>query len=403
MKKRIHIALITAWYPPSKSIAVNRMHAFAKYLSQSEDIRVSVFTIGEILYRQENEFIKVYAIPPSKIGGLLKNKSSDTRIIHIIRTLFNILYTKVSGSPFQFWRKKIIYQLAEIHSHDPFSIILSSYSPEDAHLVVLDFLKKGNVIPWIADMRDEMSLNPGLSNAKRESLRLVEYEIDKYASAITSVSLPIVNDFKHLCSNVTNFEEVRNGFDHDLTFNKHRNNVFTLGYFGTFYGNIKPTHFFVALNELKLKYPYFNFKVELYGVHNNYTTPSSLTENIEVFPALPYTEAISRMAEMDALILLLPKQDRKGVYSGKIFDYLSVNKPIIATVDVDDVAAELLNSLQNNYVCQFDDVNAIKELIWTCYQEWINIDSNFERVNDIQSFHRKFQVNKLEFLIKSLL
>ncbi len=48
-------------------------------------------------------------------------------------------------------------------------------------------------------------------------------------------------------------------------------------------------------------------------------------------------------------------------------------------------------------------MNAIQDLIWNCYQEWINIESNLERLNDIQSFHRKFQVNKLEVLIKRLL
>ena len=50
------------------------------------------------------------------------------------------------------------------------------------------------------------------------------------------------------------------------------------------------------------------------------------------------------MNEMDANIMLHPRGERKGVYSGKLFDYISAQKPIIACVDKNDVAAELIYS-----------------------------------------------------------
>ena len=43
--KNKKIALITTWYPPINGIAVNRMNAFANYLS--ERFEVEVFCLGK--------------------------------------------------------------------------------------------------------------------------------------------------------------------------------------------------------------------------------------------------------------------------------------------------------------------------------------------------------------------
>ena len=84
---KIRIALITVWYPPTKSIAVNRMHAFAKYLSAKEDIHVSVFTMGEVPYMNESKSIDVFAIPSSRISKILISKTTDNIYLHKIKTL----------------------------------------------------------------------------------------------------------------------------------------------------------------------------------------------------------------------------------------------------------------------------------------------------------------------------
>ena len=52
---------------------------------------------------------------------------------------------------------------------------------------------------------------------------------------------------------------------------------------------------------------------------------------------------------------------RKGVYSGKVFDYLASNKPILALYDPNDVVGELLA-----------DHEGIKEAIVKCYNIWKN-------------------------------
>jgi hypothetical protein len=403
MKKKVHIALVTTWYPPSTGVAVNRMHAFAKYLSDVDDFQLSIFTIGNKQFYIESESIDVYAVKPSFLSELLKNKSTDSKRIHQLKTLINIIYRKLIGSPYKLWHKNILTKIKKVNSLNPFSVIISSYAPEEAHLVVLNFLKLGNNTPWIADMRDEMSLNPGLSLRDRARLRIIEHEINMYAKAITTVSLPILEDFKQLCKGILNFEEVRNGYDHEIQNQPFRNEIFTMGFFGTFYGAIKPTILFKAIEQLKKQKPNFDFNIKLYGVHNNFDIPSPLIDNISIHRSMPYLDAIKQMSMMDALILLLPSQDRRGVYSGKIFDYLSVNRPIIACIDREDVAAKLLNTFNGNYISQFDDIVQVRDAVWNCYQDWLNNRIVPNSIDELKSLHRKFQVNKLETLIRSLL
>jgi hypothetical protein len=58
------------------------------------------------------------------------------------------------------WQKSVLNKMMSIQNENTFDLILSSYSPVEPHLVAMDFLDKNPTIPWIADMRDEMSCNP---------------------------------------------------------------------------------------------------------------------------------------------------------------------------------------------------------------------------------------------------
>jgi hypothetical protein len=109
------------------------------------------------------------------------------------------------------------------------------------------------------------------------------------------------------------------------------------------------------------------------------------------------------MSTMDANLLILPKGERKGVYSGKIFDYISAKRPILAFVDKNDVAAELILELDSGYVIDFDNkIDGRSEIL-----NWINdVQNHVSKCasnKQIESLHRKNQVKKLEETILQLL
>lgn len=401
--KTKRIALITTWFPPINGVAVSRMNAFANYLSEA--FHVEVFCLGEKSEQiQKSENLTVHFSTSNKLFEKLKSNQSDNKLVHNAKTALRIGLKYIIKNPLDSWKKATIQKLKQRHKEVPFDLIISSYSPQEAHLVAIEFCKEFSKIPWIADMRDEMSSNPYIDLNTKNMLMAIEKDVNKYASAITSVSKPIVDEFRQICPSISYFEEIRNGFDHDLKLDNSysTNSEFKLGYFGSFYGERKPDFVFNALVEIKKENPELKFSVHIYGAHNNYSIPFAIKDNVFKHSGLNYIDAIKEMNKLDANILIHPRTKHKGVFSGKIFDYISAKKPILAFVDKDDVAAQLIIEMNCGYVAEFGEVNENKKILLSAI--------NHKQVNDIKiaseqdrlTLHRKFQVKKLADLISNL-
>jgi hypothetical protein len=159
---KIRIALLTVWYPPKKGVAVNRMVAFVNYLAEINGVSVSVFTQGEGFIKPKNKSIQIYSSRPSKIHQIVQNRTTDSKLVHKIRTAIKVIYLRLFGNEYTSWKKDILNQIIHVHKEKPFDVLISSYAPEEVHEVAIQFLKLGYKVHWIADMRDEMSLNPGI-------------------------------------------------------------------------------------------------------------------------------------------------------------------------------------------------------------------------------------------------
>ncbi len=401
--KTKRIALVTTWFPPLNGVAVSRMNAFANYLS--EEFQVEVFCLGEKSEKlQKTERLSVHFSTSNKLFEKLKSNQADNKLVHNAKTALRIGLKYIVKNPLDSWKKATIQKLKTRHKEETFDLIISSYSPQEAHLVAIEFCKEFSNVPWIADMRDEMSSNPYIDLNTKNMLKAIEEDVNKYASAITSVSKPIVEEFRQICPSVSFFEEIRNGFDHDLKLDNaaSQDNEFKLGYFGSFYGARKPDFVFNALVEIKKENPELKFSVHIYGAHNNYSIPSAIKEDVFKYAGLNYIDAVKEMNRLDGNILIHPRTKHKGVFSGKIFDYISAEKPVLAFVDKDDVAAELVNELHCGYVAEFEDHTENKKIILEAFNAKLNNDLKIASAEAIASLHRKNQVQKLAELINQL-
>jgi glycosyltransferase involved in cell wall biosynthesis len=399
------IALITTWFPPQESVATNRMLAFAKFLSESFEVEVFCLSQEEKTIEWKSN-IRVHYSASSEILERLKDKTTDGSFLHKIKVGTRIILSKVIPNPLAKWQKTTVSKLKQIHSQNAFDCIISSYSPQEAHLAAIEFKKEFPTVPWIADMRDEMAANPYLDSKTKNRLLAIEKEVNKYADALTTVSEPILLDFKKSMPNIRFFEEIRNGFNHqfkrDLN-TEQRNEIFTLGYFGTFYGKRKPTILLEALKQLKSENKEFDFCFEIIGAHQNFTIPSEIASKIHLLPPLSYSDAIEKMATMDANIQIHPRSEQKGIFTGKLFDYISVQKSVIALVDTEDVAAKLIQDFDCGYVAEFSEIEANKKVILEAFNDWKMNQLKFATFEQIQTLHRRNQVRKLVGLIEGLI
>jgi len=400
VKKRL--ALITTWFPPTTSVAVNRMKAFATYLS--EDFNVTVYTVGENSLSKEVEGVNVHYFKTSQFWEKAKHNQSDNKITHHLKSLMNILADRLNVSKLSSWKKNVLKKIMQDHEKNAFDIILSSYAPTEVHDISYSMKTKFPSIKWVADMRDEMSANPFLSKRSKIKMSILEEKYSQQIDLLSTVSLPILEDFKHKMPNVPHFLEVRNGYNHNVKPKSNFNNRFTFVYAGSFYGKIKPDIFLKILGELKMnKNIPTDFKINFVGTAHNFSYPKEIETNLHFIPKVSYDKAIEYISEADCNLLFHPPVNTYGRYTGKVFDYLSVEKPILAPVDVDDVAAELINEHKAGFVVDFYNENDIKKAILAVFELWENKKSLPINSAKTTQLHRKYQVQKLSKMIFKLL
>jgi glycosyltransferase involved in cell wall biosynthesis len=399
-----HIVIITHYFTPFNNVAANRMNAFAKYLPK-EKYDVSILTIlrpGEDEKSIEFDSVHVNRI---KSGGLFKLFSFEKKssfFIHKLKTAWNVLLRRFVNHE-ESWIKNGLHELNEMHQKNPIDIVISSFGPVSPHKLACQFKKEHKNTGWITDMRDEMSANPFIDDALRLEYQKIEELVALHASGLASVSQPIVDDFKEKLGPELKYKLIKNGFDHERKPKSRFNDVFTFTYVGTFYGVRKPSTFFKALIELLKEQSDFNFEIKLIGTPNNFNIPKELESHIKWVDKVSNTEAVDFMESSDVNVIIHPRSKVKGIYTGKLFEYLSVHKPILGLLDTDDVAAQLIEECKAGFYAEFDDITGIKENIMMCFELWKKKEDLPYESSVILEQHRSHQVKNLDQLIEEVI
>ena len=375
------------------------MLAFVNYLSK-ERFKITVITLneGNSPAHESSETGDIYREQDEQIIPFLKNKQGENKLLHLSKVVWNVLLLKVLQYPHKAWMKRVEKRLEFVHSKNPIDLIISSFSPIEAHLATYNFLQNHKSIAWVADMRDEMSTNGQINNQTRKLLQKAEIKINSRAQAITTVSSPILNDMRRIMTHVQEFAEIRNGFDNDLKPDRNHNSVFTIIYAGTFYGPRKPHTFFEGLR-IFLSTHTVEYKIQFLGTHHNFSIPKEFENECEFIPPVDNNKALEYISKADASLLILNEINRVGVYSGKIFDYISVQKPIISVLNPNDVAADLIREQNAGYIADFNQPEEIARSIEFAWKIWN--DKSYLPVDEakVKTLHRKYQVKILENLI----
>jgi hypothetical protein len=250
-------------------------------------------------------------------------------------------------------------------------------------------------IKWIADFRDEMSTDPAFLKLTQYRLKKIEKNILNNADLVVSISKSIIHGFKSN-NNKDNFLEINNGYDFEEYKESSFQECFTLSHIGGFFGIRKPDNLFYALKELKEQHKIpSNFVLKLIGNQKYLDVPDSIRDNVIQKGKIPHDKAIDEMKKSDVLLIIQPASTRKGVYTGKLFEYLAINKYIFALVDTNDVAAQLIESTNSGISVDNSDINDIKKAICELYNRWGNKITPSKKWDLIKEFSRKKQVHKL--------
>lgn len=268
------------------------------------------------------------------------------------------------------------------HSVD---VIFSTSLPMTSHLIA-NTLSRKTGIPWVADFRD-----PWSQGHYRETSRLrnridkcLETKTVKSASALITVSEPLREEFLkiHRTFSQKSFV-IYNGYDADDYSNPERSvkRPMTITFTGRMYEidfsskGRTPSILFQSMAILFRdgRIPSDHLQCHIYGEY-----PRELTEMIAAYGlekvvkclgALPFREAIKAQQDADALLLLSwADGDRKGILTGKIFEYLGAKKPILAVPYYNQGVDDILTTTRTGVTVT--SVQTCIETLWAWYRDF---------------------------------
>ena len=247
------------------------------------------------------------------------------------------------------WYRPALKTAREELKQNKYDAILSTSGPFTAHKIAEKLCSEFG-LPWIADYRDPWSQRKFTSFPVSTSRMLIEGKYErkllKSASMITAVSpnLAIELSDYHLKKS----EVIMNGFDpeniiHDVTLR----DKFTITYTGALYTKETrdPTLLFTAVSELISSniIPREDIQIEFYGPTSDWMREEihryKLEDVVVQYGVVSKDEALQlqRTAQI-LLVLLWSGESSEGVIAGKIFEYFSALRPILATGQNDTVS-----------------------------------------------------------------
>ena len=374
MKKNNYRALFVSYFfPPLGGAGVYRSLKFCKYLPEwgwATDV-ISAHASNEIhddsLLSQIPSQTRVYR-PKNDIPNYTR---LSYRLSHLpLLWRLNIVLQGVLGFPDnkRTWAKLAYKTGLKIFRSGQTDLIYTTFNPYAAHQVGL-WLKCKTGLPWVADYRDPWSDGPlhmaGLPDWIVARHRRLEHRVAITADHHVFAHPQIAQAFRerhglplHKVSCITN------GFDPEDFVGWSRPSTYRqrihIVHLGTFYGPYNPNPLKRALLLAKEKYPNLAESIKLVFVGG---TPVSFEDipglKIEVMDRVSHHEALRQLQDADIALNVYESSVGKHNISGKLFEYLASERPILAIVPKDGATANIVRTCRAGFVADPDEPDAI--------------------------------------------
>lgn len=394
MKK---ILIISNFYYPQKHIAVKRIDAFSKYFFKN-GYDVTVLTKDTKDHFEIVDGIKIVYVTDKSIFKKANTNKQENKMLHYMKCLWNIFIMNIFYDEDRGWAEEALKKAENIFTKENFDYILSSAPPIGSHIIGYNIKKIYPTVKWIADMRDALWSPNYPNNMKNRMLRKAK-EILQKSDLLLAVSRPQLVKYREITNEKIDCLEIRNGYDYNtelvrcLSKSKEK---FTILYTGNFYGSRNPQNFFLALEMLIKKKNIGNIYVEIIGNNSPVNIPQSISKYILEQDRMEYSDLIKYMySKADLLLLISPSDIEEGVYTGKLFDYIGVGRPILGLVPKNDVAAKLIEKSKVGYLAENENVVDVMAAIERAYNDWKNKKILVADKEVIKEHHRKSQVRRL--------
>ena len=257
-------------------------------------------------------------------------------------------------------------------------VVVTTSPPPSVHLVGAA-VKRTLGVPWIADLRDSLVANPHrrgqesvAARAKERTQAMVAKLVSRQSDAVVAASEAIAEEARSL--GAQRVATIENGADFEdfagLPYTS--SDRFRITHTGSFFGKRDPKPFLRALAATGLDDVVARFVGDFRASDRDFLESLDLGRSVELHPYVPRRRSLELQRDSEALLLLIPEAGGrgKGVLSGKVFEYLAAERPILAVVPPDGAAAKLIEETSAGVVAPPDDVDAIAAALVELHGRW---------------------------------
>jgi glycosyltransferase involved in cell wall biosynthesis len=276
------------------------------------------------------------------------------------------------------WNITAIPAAIRIVRNEGIDVVVTTSPPSSVHLIGAA-VKRATGVKWVADLRDSVVAHPHRSaerlivRAKEQGEHAVARLIAHSADAITCVSDAIAEEMRErsprgpvlTIANGSDFDDFA-GLDHQPS------DRFRLTHTGSFFGKRDPRPFLTALKQSGLEDVVVRFLGDFRAADREWAEGLELGDRFELIPYAPRRRSLELQRDSEALLLLIPEAGGrgKGVLSGKVFEYLAAERPILAVVPPDGAAAGLIRETGAGVVVAPDDVDGMVAALSDLHGRW---------------------------------
>ncbi|MCB0496042.1 MAG: glycosyltransferase [Cyclobacteriaceae bacterium] len=430
-KKRVLI--ITYYWPPSGGGGVQRWLKMAKYLPQFGWYPI-VFTPenpdfelrDESLIKDIPKEAEVIKLPIWEPFGLYKkllgkkavqqqgvvdkkDKSFLGRLALWIRGNWFIPDARV------FWVRPAVNYLTKYLSANPVDVIVTTGPPHSMHLIGME-VKRRTGVKWVADFRDpwtDWDVLPQLNLGKRawKYHKKLEHEVMHTADLVLTVTNRLSMQLAKT-GGIPEVKVVTNGFDSE-DFESSVNvkpDKFRIAHVGLLNEGRDPKVLWRVLEKLCVEKPDLAEMLEVIlvgtveqSVTNEISRFEHLREKVVVPDYMSHTDVLTLYANSAVLLLLVNNTTNSSwILPGKLFEYLSTRRPILAFGIPESDANDLLQQCGYSGVFSFaaseeEIENRIIELFLNFRKNEFEVDS--ERM---EAYERKKLTGELVDMMEQL-
>lgn len=438
--KRKIVLFIAYYFPPIAGSGVQRSVKFVKYL-RDYGYEPIVLTVGNMfnpndvdrdmikdipddieIIRIDNDFLLVEQLTRQQqqeilnlYYGVVQSPDWIEKYIKVVNEKVEEINHVLIPDNFTYWVNEVLKKIETKVNLSNIDIIFTSGSPYSIYFLGY-YIKQKYHIPWVMDDRDAWTVNSYLvkqiwwSDGYMGTYDL-EVELNRKMLAKIDWLTVIANQIKYdyidkFSVDANKISVITNGYDEEDFKDVHQsanNKKFQICYNGWIYSDRNPVVVLKAINDLIDCQRINQWEVE--WIFNGVVEPKMKEQlmlldkyNILKFNGyLEHIDSLKRASGANILVLFGGiGEGSKVVYTGKIFEYLRLQIPILGISSAGGVFDELFRDIQCGKNYEYEDEDGIKDFLLTHYIMWKKRSSKvISKKQEIAKFERRALTKRL--------